>query len=72
MTCKQLGGACDTVFSADTFEEMTKLSQTHGKEQFMKNDSAHLEAMKEMQELMQSPEEMASWMQEKKALFESL
>jgi len=26
-TCKQLGGACDKVFQADTFEEIAELSK---------------------------------------------
>ncbi len=27
MTCKQLGGACDKEFQANTFEEMAELSK---------------------------------------------
>lgn len=30
MTCKQLGGACDKEFHAQTFEEMAELSKQHG------------------------------------------
>lgn len=30
MTCKQLGGACDLEFKAETFEEMAELSKKHG------------------------------------------
>jgi predicted small metal-binding protein len=48
MSCKQLGGACDQTFSANTFEEMASLSKEHGKEMFKKNDAAHLEAMRSM------------------------
>ena len=33
MTCKQLAGACDLQFHAETFDEMAKLSQDHGTEQ---------------------------------------
>lgn len=32
MTCKQLGGACDKEFSANTFEEIAELSKQHGME----------------------------------------
>ena len=28
MTCKQLGGACNKTFSADTFDEIVKNEQT--------------------------------------------
>ena len=39
MTCKQLGGACDQEFQAETFEEMAALSQQHGKEMFQQQDA---------------------------------
>lgn len=52
MTCKQLGGACDKEFNAETFEEMAKLSKRHGMEMFQKRDEAHLNAMKQMQGLI--------------------
>lgn len=45
MSCKQLGGACDLEFSANTFEEMAELSKQHGMEMFKNQDSAHLAAM---------------------------
>jgi hypothetical protein len=38
MTCKQLGGACNKTFSADTFEEMAELSKQHGMELLQSND----------------------------------
>jgi hypothetical protein len=72
MTCKQLGGACDLAFHANTFEELAELSKKHGMEMFQKQDEAHLEAMSKMSELMQSPEAMAKWMEERKKEFESL
>ena len=72
MTCKQLGGACDLVFQADSFEEMAHLSQQHGAEMYQKGDEAHLQAMAEVQKLMSSPEKMNEWMTEKRKLFDSL
>ena len=38
MTCKQLGGACDLEFQANTFDEIAELSKKHGKEMFEKNE----------------------------------
>jgi len=29
MNCKQLGGACDEVFRADSFDEMAQMSKKH-------------------------------------------
>ena len=45
MTCKQLGGACELEFHAETFEEIAKLGQKHGKEMFEKGDKAPHSAM---------------------------
>ncbi|MCG8372691.1 MAG: hypothetical protein MI700_04120 [Balneolales bacterium] len=72
MTCKQLGGACDMEFHAETFEEMASLSQQHGKEMFREQDAAHLEAMQSMSELMNDPEAMQKWMDKKRAQFEAI
>ena len=72
MTCKQLGGACDREFQADSFEEIAEMSQKHGMEMFQKGDEAHLQAMKAMRELMQSPDEMKAWMESKRQEFNAL
>mgnify|MGYP001155594186 CR=1 FL=1 len=53
MTCKQMGGACDDTFSAETFEEMVELSKAHGMEMFQKQDAAHLAIMGEMKAVME-------------------
>lgn len=72
MTCKQLGGACDIEFSANTFEEMAELSKKHGMEMHQKNDAAHLNAMQKMGELMKNPEEMQAWFEAKRKEFDEL
>lgn len=72
MTCKQLGGACDKEFHAETFEEMKNMSMEHGKEMFQKGDEAHLKAMESMKEKMQDPEAMQKWMEEKEKEFDAL
>lgn len=71
MTCIELGGACNEEFTAETFEEIAELSKAHGMEMFQEKDEAHLNAMRDMQKLSQSPEAMQKWFAEKKALFES-
>ena len=72
MTCKQLGGACDKEFNANTFEEISGMSKQHAMEMFQKKDGAHLKAMNEMQELMKKPEVMKEWFENKKKEFEAL
>lgn len=72
MTCKQLGGACDQAFHANTFEELTELSKQHGMEMFQKQDATHLESMAQIMQLMQSPQAMNAWMEQRKQEFEAL
>ncbi|MDD9953016.1 MAG: DUF1059 domain-containing protein [Candidatus Woesearchaeota archaeon] len=70
MTCTQLGGACETEFHAETFEEMAAMSKNHGME--MREDPAHQEAMQKMMELMQDSDAMAKWFAERQEAFEAL
>ncbi len=72
MSCKQLGGACEKEFHANSFEEMAEKSKQHGMEMFKRKDEKHLTAMNEMQELMQKPEAMKDWFDNKKKEFEAL
>jgi hypothetical protein len=72
MTCKQLGGACDMKFHANTFEDIAEQSKKHGMEMFQKGDETHLKAMNDMQQLMQSPEAMNAWFDDKRKAFDAL
>ena len=72
MTCKQLGGACDLVFEANTFEEIAEQSKKHGMEMFQASDEKHLKAMGDMKHLMNSPEAMQSWFQSRRDEFNAL
>ena len=71
MSCEQLGGACQEEFSAASFQDIAELSQAHGKKMFAANDPAHMSAMAQMMQLMQSGG-MDGWMSEKEELFNSL
>ena len=72
MTCKQLGGACNKTFSADTFDEIVTMSKRHGMEMFEKNDKSHLDAMEEISLLMQDQSKMQEWFNQKKEEFNAL
>lgn len=72
MTCKQLGGACNEQFHANSFEEMAALSKKHGMEMFQKGDKDHLEAMNKMKELMNTPDAMKTWFESKRKEFDAL
>ena len=72
MTCQQLGGACDEKFEANSFEEMAEMSKRHAMKMFQQGDQAHIHAMQDMQQRMQSPGAMQQWMDEKKREFDAL
>jgi hypothetical protein len=72
MTCKQLGGACDKEFHAETFEEMAELSKKHGIEMAEKGDEEHLSVMEEMRKVMNDPEVMKEWIEKKQKEFDAL
>lgn len=72
MTCNQLGGACDKEFQADTFDEIAELSKKHGMEMYQQGDEQHKQAMNEMRTLMQLPEAMTAWFEDKRKEFDAL
>lgn len=72
MSCKQLGGACEKDFHANSFEEIAEMSKQHGMDMFRQKDAAHFEVMNEMQALMQNPQAMKEWFENKKKEFEEL
>lgn len=71
MTCRELGGGCDQEFTAETFKEIAEMSKEHGIEMLEKKDPDHLQAMQEMQLLIQDPEAMQRWLIERMEIFES-
>lgn len=72
MTCKELGGACDKEFHANSFDEMASQSKQHGIEMTEKGDESHVKAMAQMQERMTSPEALDKWFENKRREFEAL
>ena len=72
MNCRELGGACEKEFQAESFDEIAELSKQHGMEMFQQQDAAHLEAMQAMQGLIQDPAEMNKWFEGKRQEFDAL
>ena len=66
------GGACDKLFSANSFNEISTLNQSHGKEMIVAGDETHLEAMAKMNEIMKDSNRMQSWIEDKEKEFNSL
>lgn len=63
MKCSEMGGPCDAVCSADTWENMTAEGMKH-------LEVAHPEMVEAMK--TQTPEALAKWNEETKAKFDAL
>jgi len=72
MRCRDLAGACDAEFHAETFDELAEMSKKHGMEMLEQGDQAHIEAMEKMKELMSDPEAMKEWFESVQKMFDSL
>ena len=72
MTCKQLGGACELEFRAESFDELAEMSKKHGMEMFQKGDREHLMAMNKMREIMKNPDVCKKWFDNKRKEFDAL
>jgi hypothetical protein len=72
MTCQQMGGPCDTSFTAGTAEEMMQLGADHIREMAATGDEAHKEVEKMMEETMQTPGASDQWNADFAAKFASL
>ena len=72
MTCKQLGGACDKEFHANSFDEMAEMSKKHGMKMFQSGDENHIKTMNEMKDLMKTTKAMKEWFEDKRNKFDAL
>ena len=62
LTCRDLGGPCDTELMGDSFQEIGKKSYDHVMEHINNGDEAHKAAAEKMKTA--SPEEQGSMMAE--------
>ena len=72
MTSKDLAGACDAEFHAETIDGMAELSKKHGMEMLEQGDQSHIEAMEKMKGLMNDPEAMKACFDTMRKMFDSL
>ena len=72
MNCKQLGGACEKNFSANTFDEIAMMVSKHAREMVQQGDAAHINAMNEMRNHMTTPDAINAWMEDKRQAFQAL
>ncbi|WP_395124028.1 DUF1059 domain-containing protein [Antrihabitans spumae] len=69
MTCKQLGGPCDTAFSAEKADDVIHQQDQHLKDMVAGGDESHREALKEMQGRWKRPVSGLGWYRKTKKEF---
>lgn len=72
MTCKQLGGSCDTAFHGNSADEIIKAQDKHLKEIVAKGDTTHEEALKIMKARWKNPISGLGWYLRTKKTFAAL
>ena len=61
MTCRQMGGPCDTAFQGSTADEVIKAEDSHLKELVAGGDEAHQGALNSMQGRWKNPVSGMKW-----------
>jgi hypothetical protein len=72
MTCKDMGGPCDTAFRGAKADEVIKLQDSHLKEAVAAGDDTHAEALKDMQGRWKNPIAGMGWYRKTKKQFAAL
>jgi hypothetical protein len=72
MTCKQMGGPCDTKFHGDTADEVIKAEDKHIREMVANGDVSHKEALDMMNSRWKNPISGMKWYNKTKKDFAAL
>jgi hypothetical protein len=72
MTCKQMGGPCETPFRGAKADEVIKAQDSHLKEMVAGGDETHQGALKSMQERWKHPISGMGWYRKTKKEFAAL
>lgn len=72
MTCKQMGGPCETMFHGNTADEVIKAEDKHLKEMVANGDETHRSALKMMQGRWKNPISGIKWYMNTKKSFAAL
>ena len=72
MTCKQMGGPCETRFHGKTADEVIKAQDKHLKEMVAGGDATHQDALKKMQGRWKNPIRGMGWYLQTKKSFAAL
>jgi predicted secreted protein len=72
MTCKQMGGPCDTAFQGDNADEVIKAQDRHLKDMVAGGDDTHQGALKDMKGRWKNPIAGMGWYRQTKKAFATL
>ena len=72
MTCKQLGGPCDSPLRGNTADEVIKAQDSHLKEMVAGGDETHKSALKAMKGRWKHPLAGMGWYRKTKSDFAAL
>lgn len=72
MTCKQMGGPCDTPFHGKTADEVIKAQDAHLRETVANGDEMHKNALKMMRGRWKNPISGMRWYMKTKKAFAAL
>ena len=72
MTCKQMGGPCDTAFHGNTADEVIKAEDQHLREAVAGGDQTHESALKAMKGRWKHPLSGMTWYRKVKSDFVAL
>ncbi|WP_446664788.1 hypothetical protein [Flexivirga sp. B27] len=72
MTCRQLGGPCDTDLCGETADEIIKAQDRHLRESVRGGDTAHAPAHEEMKNRWRHPMKAMGWYRDTKKAFAAL
>lgn len=72
MTCRQMGGPCDTPFRGDSADVVIKAEDSHLKEAVARGDTTHESALKSMQGRWKNPISGMGWYMRTKKAFAAL
>ena len=72
ITCRQMGGPCDTTFHGNTADEVIKAQDAHLKERVASGDDTHKNALEMMQARWKNPLKGMGWYRQTKKDFAAL
>ncbi|CAN5231853.1 hypothetical protein BH09PAT2_BH09PAT2_07690 [soil metagenome] len=61
MTCRQMGGPCDTAMHGNTADEVIKAGEKHIRDMVANGDEAHKMALNMMDEMRKNPQSGMEW-----------